>query len=327
MRLDELAGKIGAELVGDGGIEVSGVAALEDAVPGQLSFLANAKYAKQLETTNASAVIVQGKVNSPRLALLKTQDPYFAFRNAVVLLHGYRRHPFKGVHPRATVDETATVGDGTVIYPGAYVGPRARIGRDCILYPNAVVYDDCILGDRVILQAGAVVGGDGFGYATHNGEHHKIPQVGNVILEDDVEVGPNSTISRAALGSTMIGKGTKIDMLVVVGHASKIGPHGLLVAQVGIAGSTSVGHHVTMGGQVGVAGHLKIGDNVTVAAQSGVMNDIEDQTIVIGSPAMPAAYARRVYTIFTQLPQVLERIKGLEQQVEELADSGDTPIA
>ena len=324
LSLKELAGRIDAEVAGDGNLEVDSVNTLEDARPGQVSFLANRRYAAQLETTRASAVIVVPGVESGRVALLKTKDPYYAFARAVVLLHGHRRHPHEGIHPKAHVEATATVGERTVIYPGAYVGPRARVGRDCILYPNATVYDDCVLGDRVILQAGAVVGSDGYGYATHKGAdgvpvHYKIPQVGNVVIEDDVEVGANCAIARAALGSTVIGRGAKLDNLVALGHGVKVGPHCLLVAHVGIAGSTTLGHHVTLGGQVGVAGHLKVGDNVTVAAQSGIIGDVPDQTTLMGTPAMPAGAARRVYAIFTQLPALADRVRKLEAQVGELA--------
>jgi UDP-3-O-[3-hydroxymyristoyl] glucosamine N-acyltransferase len=187
------------------------------------------------------------------------------------------------------VDRTASLGEGCVLYPGAYVGPRARLGRECILYPNAVVYDDCVLGDRVILHAGAIIGADGYGYASRRDDdkvvrHHKIPQMGNVVLEDDVEVGANTTIDRAAIGSTVIGRGTKIDNLVTVGHGASVGEHGLLVAQSGIAGSTVVGHHVTMAGQAGVAGHLKIGDNVTIGAGSIVTQNLPSNVLAFGQP-------------------------------------------
>ncbi|HVT87902.1 MAG TPA: UDP-3-O-(3-hydroxymyristoyl)glucosamine N-acyltransferase [Tepidisphaeraceae bacterium] len=328
MRLDELARQIDAEVVGDGSLEVNTVSTLDDAQPGQISFLANAKYQKQLEATKASAVIVAKSISSNnRLTLLKTSDPYFAFRQAVVLLHGYRQHPHEGVHPKAHVEETATIGKGTVIYPGAYIGPRVWIGQDCIIYPNVVIYDDTFIGDRVIIHGGTAIGQDGFGFSTHKGVHHKIPQIGNVVVEDDVEIGSNCTIERAALGSTLIGTGTKIDNLVVIGHGAKVGPHCLLVAQTGIAGSVTIGHHVTMGGQVGIAGHLKVGDNVTIAAKAGVMSDVPDQTVMMGIPAMAASQARRVYLLFTQLPEMAERLKQLEQQVEELGESGDTPLA
>jgi UDP-3-O-[3-hydroxymyristoyl] glucosamine N-acyltransferase len=322
LSLKELADQIGAELVGDGDLIVSSANTLEDAGPGQVGFLANPKYAQQIESTRASAVIVSPAVKNERIALLKTKDPYFAFANAVIKLHGYRSHPHKGIHPQAHVEPTAAVGEGCVLYPGVYVGPRARIGRDCVLFPNVVIYDDCVLGDRVTIHANTSIGQDGFGYAPHKGEHQKIPQVGNVVIEDDVEIAANCAISRGALGSTIIGKGTKIDSLVTIGHGAQIGPHGLLVAQVGIAGSVKIGHHVTMAGQVGVAGHLKIGNNVTVGAQSGIMEDLPDQGTFIGAPAMPALHARRVYAVFTQLPDLLQRIKQLEQKVEELSIDG-----
>lgn len=324
MTVQELAKEIGAELAGDGSPTVLAAATLEDAQPGQISFLANAKYIRQIETTQASAVIVAPSVRNDRVTLLKSADPYFAFQQAVVLLHGFRRHPFVGVHPAAHVDPTAAVGVGTIVYPGVYIGPRARVGCDCILYPNAVVYDDCVIGDRVIIHAGAAIGADGYGFATHQGEHYKIPQVGNVIIEDDVEIGACCSIERAALGSTIIGRGTKIDQLVVVGHGVRVGPHCLLVAQTGIAGSATLGHHVTLAGQTGVSGHLRIGNNVTVGGQSGVISDIDDQATLVGSPAMPVSHARRVYMHFTQLPDLVERVKALEQQVEELSSNDES---
>ncbi|HEY1683939.1 MAG TPA: UDP-3-O-(3-hydroxymyristoyl)glucosamine N-acyltransferase [Tepidisphaeraceae bacterium] len=319
MKLAELAQKIEADVVGDPEIEITSCATLDQAQPGQLSFLSNAKYAKQLETTKASAIVVSKNVTSTHLALLKAADPYYAFTQAVVLLHGYRQHPHTGVHNRANVDGTATIGEGTVIYPGCYVGPRVKVGSNCVLYPNVVVYDDCVLGDRVTIHANTTIGQDGFGYATHKGIHHKIPQIGNVIIEDDVEIGSNCAIERATLGSTIIGKGTKFCDLIAIGHGSKVGEHCLFVAQVGLAGSVTTGHHVTIAGQVGVAGHLKIGNNVTIAAQSGVIEDLEDQKIYLGSPAMPGGQARRVYTIFQQLPELVDRIKHIEQKIEEIS--------
>ena len=323
MTVEELAKQIGAEVVGDGSVEISSAATLEEAQTGQVSFLSNPKYAKQVDATGASAVIVAPsvQVDNGDVTLLKTTDPYYAFMRAVVLLHGHRRHEHAGVHPQAFVDPGATLGENTIVYPGVYIGPRARIGRDCILYPNVVIYDDCIIGDRVIVQAGSAIGVDGYGYATHKGVHHKIPQVGNVVIEDDVEIGANCSIERAALGSTTIGTGTKIDQLVVVGHGTKVGPHCLLVAQTGLSGSVTLGHHVVLAGQTGVAGHLKIGNMVTAGAKSGIMNDIDDQTTVMGSPAMPVSHGRRVYALFMQLPTLLERIKLLEQQVEELSSA------
>jgi UDP-3-O-[3-hydroxymyristoyl] glucosamine N-acyltransferase len=324
LTLGELAQQIGADLVGDKAIKITSAATLEDAGPEQISFLSNPKYEKQLKGTRAGAVIVGKAIACDGLNLLKTQDPYLAFAKAVVALHGHRRHPHDGIHPEAHVEPTATVGKGTVIYPGAYVGARVKIGAHCILYPNVVIYDDGVLGNNVIVHSGAVIGNDGFGFATSKGQHHKIPQVGNVVIEDDVEIGANACISRAAMGSTVVGKGTKIDSLVSLGHGVKVGPHGLLVSQVGIAGSTTLGHHVTMAGQVGVAGHLKIGDNVTAGAQAGITNDVEDGLTVVGSPAMPLHHGRRVYVLFTQLPELVERIRQLEEQVNELSNTGES---
>ncbi len=330
--LKELAAEIGAEIAGEADAAISSVNGLAEAGPGEVSFLANPKYQKQLETTNATAVIVAPGVTAPagrELNLLKTKDPYYAFCRAVVLLHGYRKHPHVGIHPRANVDPSATIGEGSVLYPGVYVGPRATIGRDCILYPNAVVYDDTVLGDRVILHAGAVIGADGFGYATRKDpdgvvRHHKIPQVGRVEIGDDVEIGANTCIDRAAVGATRVAHGTKIDNLVTIGHGGSIGPHCMIVAQVGIAGSTELGHHVTLAGQVGVTGHLKIGNAATIGAQSGIMMDVPDQSTLVGSPAMPVSHARKVYLLFTKLPELVDRIRQLEQQVEELSAAEGT---
>lgn len=314
LTLAQLAAQIDAQVVGDGTQTVSSAATLEDAQPGQLSFLSNPRYAGKLADTRATAVVVARNITADRLTLLRAADPYYAFAQAVILLHGHRRHPHAGVHPGAHVDPTAVIGEGTILYPGVFIGPRVRIGRDCILYPNVVVYDDCILGDRVTLHAGTSIGHDGFGYATHQGIHHKIPQVGNVIIEDDVEIGANCAVERATLGSTVIGKGTKFCDLIAIGHGTKIGDHGLIVALVGVAGSVTVGHHVTMAGQAGVAGHLTIGDHVTIGAQAGVVNHLADNSVVMGAPAMPVSHGRRVYTLFTQLPELADRIKKLEQQ-------------
>jgi UDP-3-O-[3-hydroxymyristoyl] glucosamine N-acyltransferase len=325
MKLEELAKQTGAEVIGDGSVEVTSVSTLDDAQPGQVTFLSNPKYIKQLQTTKASAVFVAPGISTDHTNLLRLKDPYHGFAQAVVLLHGHRKHPHAGVHPKAFVEQSATVGEGTVIYPGAYIGPRVKVGQNCIIYANASIYEDCVIGDRVILHSGAVIGVDGFGYATNNGIHHKIPQIGNVVIEEDVEIGANTTIARAAIGSTVVGKGTKIDAQVMVGHGTTIGPYGMIVAQVGIAGSVTMGHHVTLAGQVGVAGHLTIGNLVMVGAKAGIVNDVPDQSTLMGQPAMPISHGRRVYTQFMKLPELNERVKRLEQQIEELA-SGDEDV-
>jgi UDP-3-O-[3-hydroxymyristoyl] glucosamine N-acyltransferase len=327
MRLDELAGQIDAAVVGDGSIDVTDVAPLEDATGGSISFLAKSRFQKQLETTGASAVIVAPNVDCSRLTLLKTKDPYLAFARTVVLLRGHRKHPFTGVHPKANVDPTAKIGEGTVIYPGAFIGPRVTIGRDSIIYPNVCIYENCVIGDRVILHSNTTVGVDGFGYAFNAGVHHKIPQIGNVVIENDVEVGANCTIARAALARTIIGAGTKIDAQVMIAHNCIIGKGSILVAQVGLAGSVTVGSYVTLAGQVGVAGHLKIGDGAIVAAKSGVTNDIEPGATMMGAPAIPASECRRVFVAMAKLPEIVQRIREIENQLAELSESGDTPIA
>jgi UDP-3-O-[3-hydroxymyristoyl] glucosamine N-acyltransferase len=326
MLLCELARAISAELVGgDPSTDITSCATLEEARSGQVSFLANPKYIAQLQTTSASAVCVSLDAKSDRVALLKTKDPYYAFTQALVILHGHRRHPFGGIHPQAYVDPTATIGEDTTVYPHVFIGPRVKIGRDCIIYPNVTIYDDSIIGDRVTLHAGTSVGEDGFGYATHArpGEapaHHKIPQIGNVIIEDDVELGANCSIDRATLGSTVIGKGTKFSNNVVIGHGTKIGPHNLYVAQVGVAGSVKTGAYVVMGGQVGIAGHLNIGDGVQIAGQSGAVADLESKTNYLGTPALPIAHARRVWMIYSDLPNLVQRVKALEKRLAEDAE-------
>jgi UDP-3-O-[3-hydroxymyristoyl] glucosamine N-acyltransferase len=313
--LGQLAAAIDAQLVGDPSIPITGVSTLEDARPGDVSFLHNPRYAKQLAATKASAVIVAPAVNVDGIALLKSKEPYFAYRNAIVALYGFRKHPHAGAHPLAYVDPTAVVGPGTVIYPFVYVGPRAKIGADCILYPNCCVYDHCVLGDRVILQAGTVIGPDGFGYATKNGQHYKIPHVGNVIVEDDVEIGGNCVVQRAAMGSTIVGAGSKTGDLVNIGHAAKLGAHSFLVSQAGLGGSSTTGKWLQMGAQSGIAPHLKIGERVAVGARSGVLNHVPDGAVMIGSPAVPTPPGRRVLAILQQLPKLLERIRTLEKRL------------
>jgi UDP-3-O-[3-hydroxymyristoyl] glucosamine N-acyltransferase len=316
MRLSELAGQIGAELSGDGEVDIRSVASLEEAGPGQVSFLSNAKYGKEFADTKATAVIVGKNVKADRTGLLRCEDPYYAFAQTMMLLHGQRRHPHAGIHAGARVDASAVIGEGTVVYPGAFVGPRVRVGRDCILYPNAVIYDDCVIGDRVIIHAGTVIGVDGFGYATHKGVHHKIPQPANVTIENDVEIGANCTIARGALNNTTIGAGTKIDGLVMIGHGASLGRGCIVVAQVAIAGSVSIGNYVVIGGQAAIAGHLTIGDQAQLAGRCAVMQDVEPGATMVGMPAMPSQHARRVYANFTRLPELADRVKQLEKAAE-----------
>lgn len=340
--VEELAAHVGGTVIGDKSRQILRCNGLSAAQPEEISFLSNHKYADHLTTTNAGCVVVGkdtppiNRANGWSPALIQTDDPYYSFQQILVLLHGFRQHPQVGISPLAVVAKSAHIGTGVNIHPFAVIGENAeignntniyshvaimhnvRIGCDCILYPSAVVYDQCVLGARVILQSGAVVGCDGYGFATHKGIHHKIPQIGNVVLEDDVEVGSNTVIERAALESTLIQKGTKLGNSVVIGHNCRIGEYNLLVSQVGIAGSASTGHHVVLAGQVGVAGHLHIGDKVRVAAQSGIAQDIEPNKDIGGTPSMDLKHARRVYLNFMQLPDLVKRLREVETVLEEL---------
>jgi len=333
--LKELAEHVGGQVRGDGGMLIKAVSTLEEAGAGEITFLSNKKYEPLLKTTRASAVIVAKPVETDA-ALLITEDPYYAFMQIVVLLHGHRKHKKVGVSERASVAKTAKlgakcnihdfavisdearVGKNCCIYPGAFVGPGVNMGDDCIVYANAVIYDGCEIGNRVIIHANAVVGEDGYGFATNKGEHHKIPQIGRVVLEDDVEIGACCTIERGTLDNTVIGKGTKVGDMVAIGHGAKIGPHCLLVPQVGISGSATLGHHCVLGGQVGVVGHIKIGNMVTIGAQSGVANDIPDGAAVLGSPAIEAGKTKRVYASMQCLPQMRKSVRELEKRLAEL---------
>lgn len=231
------------------------------------------------------------------------------------------------IHPHVVVERGATVGSGTVLYPGAYVGEYAVVGAGCVLYPNAVIYDRCVLGDRVTVHANATIGNDGFGYATHGGAHHKIPQAGIVVLEDDVEVGANCAIERAAMGETRIGRGSKLADLISIGHGTRLGSHCLLVSLVGISGSVEVGDWVAFGGQSGVTGHLRIGSRVQIAGKAAVVSDIPDGMKVGGVPAIDLEQAKRnalagagLYDLSRKVRELERRLKGLEQQGERGAD-------
>ena len=336
MKLEKLAHAIGGELLGDGSREVTGAATLMDAGPNDLAFLANPQYEKYVADTKAAAVIVATDFSGADVPMIRCEDAYYAFREAMVLLFGFRTAPFEGVsasaqiHPEAklgdqvaaawsaTVCAGATIGDRTVLYPGVFVGPDARIGSDCILHPNVVVYDHCVLGDRVTLHANTVIGQDGFGYATHEGAHHKIPPAGWAEIGDDVELGAGCTVDRSTMGATTIASGTKFSNQVAIGHGCRIGPNNLMVAQTGIAGSTTTGAYCVFGGQAGVVGHLKLGDFVSVGAQAGVTNDIPSNTQVWGTPASPLADAKRQAVVGRQLPKMRDRIRAIEQTLAQL---------
>lgn len=336
------------EVVGDAEQRVTRVATLDDAVAGDVTFLSNPKYEKKLQDTKASAVVVRPEIPAPpRLNLLRTADPYAAITVLIVKLHGYRRHPqvpptagvanihptarigeHATIHPGVTVAEDVVIGDHAVIYPGCYVGPRCRIGDRVLLYPNVVIYDDCVLGHRVTIHANTTIGEDGLGYAPYQGQWVKIPQVGHVEIQDDVEIGANCAIDRATLGKTVIGRGTKFSNLIAIGHGTRIGEHCMFVAQTGLAGSVNCGSHVTLAGQAGVVGHIRIGDGAKIGAKAGVVNDVADGETVLGQPAIPIAEHKRSIVYVARLPDMSRKLRRLEQRVAELeARLGDQPSA
>ena len=337
--LAELAEYVEGQVRGDANTVIKSASTLNRAGEGDISFLANIKYEKYLATTKAAAVIVgKDTVTSVSVPLLICEDPYYAFMQIMVLLHGHRKHKKVGISPKAeisdtakvgtdchihqyvTIDDNAKIGNGSMIYPGCYIGRDVEIGNDCILYSNVVIYDGCKLGKRVIVNANSVIGEDGFSYASHKGVHHKIPQIGSVVLEDDVEIGVCCGIERGTLGDTVIGQDSKIGDSVTIGHGSKIGSHCLLVSQIGVAGSTNLGHHCIVGGQVGIVGHVNIGNNVMIAAQSGVINNVGDNKIVLGTPAIDANVGRRAYSMIQYLPDMRQGIKELKEKVRQLSE-------
>jgi UDP-3-O-[3-hydroxymyristoyl] glucosamine N-acyltransferase len=328
--LSVLAAKIGASLLGPDA-EVTGVAPVGEAAPGQVTFLSNPKYARQARETKASAIIAKEAIPGAGCAFLLTPDPYFAFACAVELFHPKGVYapgvsPQACVHPAASlgkdvhvgpfvsVEEGAVVGDRVALHSGVYVGKGAVVGEESVLYPRVTLYEGVRVGKRVILHAGCVIGSDGFGFAPTPQGYRKIPQVGTVEIGDDVEIGANTTIDRASLGITRIGSGTKLDNLIQVGHSVEIGRDTVIAAQVGIAGSARVGNRVMIGGQSGLAGHLTVGDGVMLGAKTGVAASLSaDETRVwSGVPAMPHKTWLKMVTLLPRLPELFRRMKRLE---------------
>jgi len=331
--LNELAVLLKGRVSGDGAVIIGRVRGIEEAEKGDLTFIANPKYLKKIKATSASAILVSPGMESPGKNLLVVDDPYVAFGRVLALFHP-EEPGFAGISPDAFIEKSANVSKNATIYPGAYVGRRARIERGAVLYPgvyighdaviaedailyaNVSVYRRCLIGRRVILHAGVVVGSDGFGFARPGQENVKIPQVGIVQIDDDVEVGANTTIDRATIGRTWIQRGVKIDNLVQIGHNVIIGEYSIIVSQVGISGSTKVGKGVVLGGQAGVVGHIQIGDYVMVAAQSGVHKDIAPGQVVAGSPHKPHRDWLRTEACISKLPEMRNTMTALLKRVE-----------
>ena len=336
MTLADLAARLGCRLEGDGAIEIARVATLDQAGPGDLTFLANPKYAQAAQRTRASAIILADDAPVAPCAMLRSAHPYRSFADALALL-GRNERPPDGVHPTAVVAPDAHVGrdvsigafvvvgagadigDRVVLHPHVVLGPGVRIGEDSVVHARVSVRERSVLGRRVVVQDGAVIGSDGYGYVTDpDGVHHKIPQHSIVVIDDDVEIGANTTIDRPAVGETRIGRGTKIDNLVQIAHGVTVGEHVLLVSQVGIAGSSTIGDHVVLAGQVGVAGHITVGDRARATAQTGIPNSVEPGATVSGYPAIDNREWLKASAVFRNLPELRRQVKDLMARLDAL---------
>jgi UDP-3-O-[3-hydroxymyristoyl] glucosamine N-acyltransferase len=327
----EIAKELDGEVIGDGSLKLTGFAPATAARPGDLTFAENETFFQKAEQSAAAAILIDGPFASGRKALIRVANARIAFARVLPLFFPERTFapgvdpksvvassaqidPTAHIGPHCVVGEKVNIGAGVVLQGGNHIGNHCVIGAHSRLFPNVVLYDQTQIGQRVRIHAGAVIGSDGFGYVFDAGHHRKVPQVGQVIVQDDVEIGANVAIDRGALGPTLIGKGTKIDNLVQIAHNVSVGEHCLVVAQVGVAGSTKIGQYTTLAGQVGIAGHLKIGNKVTIAAQSGVMHDVPDGGKWLGAPAQPDRQAKRQMIALQHLPDLLRRVSELEKR-------------
>lgn len=352
----QLAELVRGRLVGDGSVAIRSARPVGEAGPGDITFIESERYAKQLRTSPASAAIVgphfmvTHKDAGDSLAVIEVDDPMGAFLAVRSHLTGGQRPRWTGIHPQASVSdsakigedvaiypfayvgEEAVIGDGSTVHPGAVVGEGCILGRGCVIHPNSVLYPNVILGDRVEVHAGTVLGGDGFGYRTTAGRHTKIPHTGRLEVGNDVEIGSNCTIDRATFEATRIGEGTKIDNLVMIGHNNQIGRHNLLCGQVGIAGSCKTGDYVIMAGQAGIKDNTSIGSGVIVGAQAGVHRNVPEGQNVLGSPAIPVREQRRIFQMIARLPEMHRQLRELSAQIALLTnvlpqDAGADPGA
>ncbi len=315
----QIAQAVKGQLQGNASVSIEGAAGLEEATEKQISFFHNTKYAAALKKTRAGAVLIPENTNGTKLpegkTLIRVSNPQWAFAQVLSLLdQGRQVHP-KGIHPKAHVEPSAVIGAGTVVYPGCFIGQNVRVGENCLIYPNVVLREETVVGARVIIHAGSVLGADGYGFVTVGGRHEKIPQIGRVVVEDDVEIGANVAIDRATTGETRIGAGTKIDNLVHIAHNVQIGRGCLITGQVGIAGSTKIGDRVMMGGQAGIVGHVTIGEGAIIAAQSGIMNNVAPGEVLFGSPARPLKEAMKLQALFGRLPEIYDALRLLKKKL------------
>ena len=339
MKLRELAERLECRLDGEGDLEVAHVAGIEEAGAADVTFFANNKYASALRATRAGAVILGEQAEAAPCAMLRTTNPYLAFAKAVELFSEQWRPP-AGVHPLAlvaadaeisadasigpfvAVGEGARIGARTIVLPHVTIGRQARVGDDCLIHAGASIRERVVVGSRVIIQDGAVIGSDGYGFARNtDGSHYKIPQLGGVVIEDDVEIGANTTIDRPAVGETRICAGTKIDNLVQIAHGVSVGKRSLLAAQVGVAGSTTLEDSVTLAGQVGVAGHLTIGKGTIATAQTGIPNSVEPGSFISGYPAIDNRDWLKASAIFRKLPELRKTVADLERRLAQLEEN------
>lgn len=328
-----LAQKLEGELIGDGSLTVSDIRDTEEAEKDDLAFVFSKKHESFLEKTKASCVVVPQAIKKALVPIIKCQNVNIAFKKAAELfLKEHILHP-AGIHEKAIIGESAKlgknvavgagaiverdvrIGDGTVIYSNSYIGYGTTIGENCIIYPGVTIRENIKIGKRVIIHPGCVIGSDGFGYERMPSGYVKIPHIGDVIIEDDVELGASVTIDRAKIAHTRIGKGTKIDNLTQIAHNVTIGENCIIVAQCGISGSVKIGNNVIMGGQVGIADHLEIGDNCMLAAQAAIMKSVPPNSIMWGKPARPYKKAKAIYSLFDKLPEIYERLKILEKKI------------
>lgn len=339
----QIAESLQGDILGDGSVELTGVASADAAKTGDLTFAEKTAYLAAAEQSQASAILVSDASAASRKVLIRVKNPRIALARVLPLFFPAKKYP-PGVHSSAAIDPSVSVpstafvgphcvigkgvklGERTVLMGGNHIGHDCQIAEDACLHPNVVLYPDCQVGQRVTIHAGTVIGSDGYGYVLDEGRHRKVLQVGNVIIHDDVEIGANAAIDRGALGSTVIGQGTKIDNLVHVAHNVVVGRHCIIMGQAGFGGSTRLSDYCVIASQAGVADHLRLGQQATVGAQSGVMRDVPDYGVVVGSPAAPDQQMKRQWIALKRLPELIRRMRELEKELEALRLAGDKRI-
>jgi len=336
MKIKEIARLVGGEICGDGSVCITGIAGIREAGPGDITFVANKKYENLIKSTKASAAVVSKDIADSPITLIRVDNPDLAFAQVVDRFAPQQELYQRLVHPSAHIGENvklgknisicpnanvmdrASIGDNSIVCSAAYIGHESALGSDCIIYPNVVIRERVTIGNRCIIHSGAVIGADGFGFTTVNGKHRKIPQIGTVVIEDDVEIGANVTIDRARFDTTRIKKGTKIDNLVQIAHNVTIGENSIVISLSAVAGSTRVGNNCIVAGQVGVDGHLNIGNNVVIASRAGVTKNVPDNVVISGFPAQSHDRELRQQVCVRRLPGLIKKIHALEERIEEL---------